>query len=82
MPAHDAFFFYITAMLGFDMPSALLCPAPFSTPDVVGGVVTVLTAFYLLTEHFVDASRQQKKRTHELSGPFGPQTTKKRRQAR
>jgi hypothetical protein len=43
---------------------------------------TVLTAFYLLTEHFVDDFRQQKKRTNEFNGPFGPQTTKKRRQAR
>jgi protein-S-isoprenylcysteine O-methyltransferase Ste14 len=43
---------------------------------------TVLTAFYLLTEHFVDASRQRKKRVYEFSGPFGPQTTKTRRQAR
>jgi hypothetical protein len=42
---------------------------------------TVLTAFYLLTEHFVDASRKQMKRVYELSGPFGPQTTKTRRQA-
>jgi hypothetical protein len=39
MPAHDALFFCITAMFGFDMPSALLCPALFCTPDVVGGVV-------------------------------------------
>jgi hypothetical protein len=30
----------------------------------------------------VDASCQQKKRVYEFSGPFGPQTTKTRRQAR
>jgi hypothetical protein len=36
---HTMLFFCMTAMFGFDMPSALLCPAPFCTPDVVGGVV-------------------------------------------
>jgi hypothetical protein len=41
-----------------------------------------LTAFYSLTEHFVDAPRQQKKPVYELSGPFRLQTTKTRRQAR
>jgi hypothetical protein len=31
---------------------------------------------------YVDASRPQKKRLFAFSGPVGPQTTKKRRQAR
>jgi hypothetical protein len=43
---------------------------------------TELTAFFSLTEHSVNASRPQKKRIFVFSGPFGPQTTKKRRQAR
>jgi hypothetical protein len=35
-------------MVGFDMPSALLCPARFCTPDVVGGVVILLSMSYLV----------------------------------
>jgi hypothetical protein len=35
-------------MFGFDVPSALLCPARFSTPDVVGGVVILPPMSYLV----------------------------------
>jgi hypothetical protein len=35
-------------MFGFDMPSALLCPARFCTPDVVGGVVILPLMPYLV----------------------------------
>jgi hypothetical protein len=38
-------------MLGFDMPSALICPARFCTPDVVGGVVIPPSMPYLVKYH-------------------------------
>jgi hypothetical protein len=38
-------------MFGFDMPSALLCPARFCTPDVVGGVVILPSMTYLGNHH-------------------------------
>jgi hypothetical protein len=34
-------------MFGFDVLSALLCPAPFRTPDVVGGVIILPSMSYL-----------------------------------
>jgi hypothetical protein len=40
----------------------------------IDGVLFVVDA----SRHFVDASRQQKKRLFEFSGPFGPQTTTSR----
>jgi hypothetical protein len=60
--------------------SAVMCKESGCNAKPIRHHDTVLMAFYLLTEHFVDASRQQKKRVYELSGPFGPQTTKTRRQ--
>jgi hypothetical protein len=38
-------------MFGFDMPSALLCPARYCTPDVVGGVVFLPSMSYLVKYH-------------------------------
>jgi hypothetical protein len=38
-------------MLGFDLPSALLCLARFCTPDVVGGVVILLSMSHLVYYH-------------------------------
>jgi hypothetical protein len=38
-------------MFGFDMPSALLCPARFCTPDVVGGVVILPSMSHLVYYH-------------------------------
>jgi hypothetical protein len=38
-------------MFGFDMPSALLCPARFCTPDVVGGVVILPSMSQLVQHH-------------------------------
>jgi hypothetical protein len=38
-------------MFGFDMPSVLLCPVFFCTPDVVGGVVILPSMSYLVQYH-------------------------------
>jgi hypothetical protein len=45
-------------MIGFDMPSALLCPARFCAPNVVGGVVILPSMSYLVLHHHHQKRRE------------------------